>query len=86
MGSLGRHLSVKNHEPCTLNNSTILNLFYNNIINLNEESKFFMNNIDNNTGVQLISIITLIRCEPSFDPSEKHLGSPLSFGITGSKI
>ena len=71
LDSLGRQLSVKNHEPFTLNNVTILNLYYNNIMNFNEENKFFMNNIDNNTGVQLISIITLRQYKTFINPWEK---------------
>ena len=73
LDSLGRQLGVKNHEPCILNNITILNLFYNNIMNFNEENKFVMNNIGNNTDVQLISIITLSQYKPCINPSEKHL-------------
>ena len=71
LDSLGRQLSVKNREPFRLNNIAILNLFYHNIMNFNEENKFFMNNIDNNTGVRLISIITLIQYKPCINPWEK---------------
>ena len=42
-------------------------------MNCNEENKFFMNNIDNNTGIHLISIITLSQYKPCINPSEKHL-------------
>ena len=71
LDSLGKQLSVKSHEPFTLNNITILNLFYNNIMNFTEENKLITNNIDNNTGVQLISIITLSQYKKFINPWEK---------------
>ena len=52
LDSLGRQLSIKKHEPCTLNNITIQKLFYNSIMNFNEENKFFMNNKTNNTIIK----------------------------------
>ena len=77
LDSLGRQLNIKNDEPCTINNITIQNLFHNNTMNFNEESKFFMYNINNNTAIQLISIIKLSQYRLCINPSEKDYHYPL---------